>query len=81
MLYIRYIILSYFMLFYSVFLLQVSFVCLDNLSEGSNLKNLEPIASAPNFVFVKGDVLSHKTLRHALVSHNVDTVMHFAAGA
>lgn len=58
---------------------EVTFVCLDNLSEGSNLANLQSLSDAPNFVFVKGDVMCEKTVRETLVSHQLDTVMHFAA--
>jgi len=58
---------------------QVSFVCLDNLSEGSNLANLQSLAGATNFAFVKGDVLCGKTVRETMISHQLDTVMHFAA--
>ncbi|CAE7206254.1 Tgds, partial [Symbiodinium sp. CCMP2592] len=36
---------------------EVFFLCLDNLSEGANLLNLDPIRGARNFLFVEGDIL------------------------
>merc|ERR1719375_1857270 len=57
----------------------VLFVCLDNLSEGSNRANLEPIDAASNFVFVLGSITSEATVRSVMRQHQCDTVMHFAA--
>jgi len=57
----------------------VTFVCLDNLSEGSCMANLDPIKDAPNFVFVLGNIASEATVRLIMEKHKVDTVMHFAA--
>jgi len=57
----------------------VRFVCLDNLCEGSNIRNLDPIKDAPNFRFVEGTILSESTVRSVMTEHNIDTVMHFAA--
>jgi len=58
---------------------EVLFVCLDNLSEGSNVANLGPIDDASNFVFVLGSITSEATLRQVMQQHEIDTVMHFAA--
>ncbi|CAK9102834.1 unnamed protein product [Durusdinium trenchii] len=58
---------------------EVRFVCLDNLSEGSNLANLRSVTGARNFAFLEGDVLCPKTVRETIISHELDTVMHFAA--
>jgi dTDP-glucose 4,6-dehydratase len=57
----------------------VFFVCLDNLSEGSNRANLEPIDSASNWTFAEGDITSESTVRSVMERHRLDTVMHFAA--
>ncbi|CAN6272045.1 unnamed protein product [Urochloa humidicola] len=54
-------------------------VVLDKLDYCSNLKNLLPISSSPNFKFVKGDVASADLVNFILVTENIDTVMHFAA--
>jgi len=58
---------------------EVLFVCLDNLSQGSNRANLEPIDNAKNFVFVMGSICSEATVRAVMRQHELDTVMHFAA--
>lgn len=55
------------------------FVCLDNLSEGSNIINLKPIENEPNFVFVLGSITSESRVRAVIQDHQLDTVMHFAA--
>lgn len=57
----------------------VAFVCLDNLSEGSNRANLSPLAEAANFQLVIGTITSEATVRSVMQTHGVDTVMHFAA--
>lgn len=57
----------------------VFFVCLDNLSEGSNRNNLKPIELQSNFVFVPGSITSESTVRSVMQHHQLDTVMHFAA--
>jgi len=57
----------------------VLFVCLDNLAEGSNRANLEPIDNASNFVFVNGSITSEATVRSVMQQHKIDTVMHLAA--
>ncbi|CAL5023005.1 unnamed protein product [Urochloa decumbens] len=54
-------------------------VVLDKLDYCSNLKNLLPISSSPNFKFVKGDIASADLVNFILVTENIDTVMHFAA--
>ncbi|CAO2037803.1 unnamed protein product [Urochloa humidicola] len=54
-------------------------VVLDKLDYCSNLKNLLPISSSPNFKFVKGDVASADLVNFILVTENIDTIMHFAA--
>lgn len=58
---------------------EVSFVCFDNLSEGSNLANLKPIANELNFSFAEGDVTFEYGVRQIMKLHAIDTVMHFAA--
>lgn len=58
---------------------EVFFLCLDNLSEGSSLSNLDSLKSMPNFSFVLGTITSEATLRSLMEKHQFDTVMHFAA--
>nr|GMD33302.1 trifunctional UDP-glucose 4,6-dehydratase/UDP-4-keto-6-deoxy-D-glucose 3,5-epimerase/UDP-4-keto-L-rhamnose-reductase RHM1 [Ipomoea batatas]GMD37128.1 trifunctional UDP-glucose 4,6-dehydratase/UDP-4-keto-6-deoxy-D-glucose 3,5-epimerase/UDP-4-keto-L-rhamnose-reductase RHM1 [Ipomoea batatas] len=54
-------------------------VVLDKLDYCSNLKNLLPSSSSPNFKFVKGDIGSADLVNHILVTESIDTIMHFAA--
>ncbi|KAG8386487.1 hypothetical protein BUALT_Bualt03G0153700 [Buddleja alternifolia] len=54
-------------------------VVLDKLDYCSNLKNLLPSKSLPNFKFVKGDIASADLVNYLLITENIDTIMHFAA--
>lgn len=57
----------------------VLFVCLDNLSDGSNRENLFPIKGSSNFIFVTGSITNEATVHKVMQDHRLDTVMHFAA--
>ncbi|XP_041005300.1 trifunctional UDP-glucose 4,6-dehydratase/UDP-4-keto-6-deoxy-D-glucose 3,5-epimerase/UDP-4-keto-L-rhamnose-reductase RHM1-like [Juglans microcarpa x Juglans regia] len=54
-------------------------VVLDKLDYCSNLKNLLPSKSSPNFKFIKGDIESADLVNFILLSESIDTIMHFAA--
>ncbi|KAL3508985.1 hypothetical protein ACH5RR_028386 [Cinchona calisaya] len=54
-------------------------VVLDKLDYCSNLKNLNPSRSYPNFKFIKGDIASADLVNYILVTESIDTIMHFAA--
>uniref|UniRef100_A0A7N0SVV8 UDP-glucose 4,6-dehydratase n=1 Tax=Kalanchoe fedtschenkoi TaxID=63787 RepID=A0A7N0SVV8_KALFE len=54
-------------------------VVLDKLDYCSDLKNLVPSKSSPNFKFVKGDIGSADLVNFLLVTESIDTIMHFAA--
>ncbi|KAL8031961.1 hypothetical protein ABFX02_13G062700 [Erythranthe guttata] len=54
-------------------------VVLDKLDYCSNLKNLLPSNSSPNFKFVQGDIGSADLVNYLLITENIDTIMHFAA--
>ncbi|CAL5403956.1 unnamed protein product [Camellia sinensis] len=54
-------------------------VILDKLDYCSNLKNLRPSRSSPNFKFVKGDIGSADLVNFILLTESIDTIMHFAA--
>ncbi|KAF7140707.1 hypothetical protein RHSIM_Rhsim06G0212400 [Rhododendron simsii] len=54
-------------------------VVLDKLDYCSNLKNLLPARSSPNFKFVKGDIASADLVNFLLITESIDTIMHFAA--
>lgn len=52
---------------------------LDKLDYCSSLKNLESIQDAPNYVFIKGDILSLDLVSYIIRSNKIDTILHFAA--
>ena len=58
---------------------QYKIVVLDKLDYCSNLKNLLPYSSYPNFKFVKGDIGSADLVNYLLITEKIDTIMHFAA--
>ena len=58
---------------------EIRFLCLDKLTYCGSVKNFESIRDAPNFVFVKGDILSTDLVNHLLNRYEIDTIMHFAA--
>jgi UDP-glucose 4,6-dehydratase len=58
---------------------QYMVVNFDKLDYCSCLKNLESIKGAPNYKFVKGDLLSADLVNYVLQNEEIDTIMHFAA--
>ncbi|CAN6443599.1 unnamed protein product [Victoria cruziana] len=58
---------------------QYKIVVLDKLDYSSNLNNLNPSRSSPNFKFVKGDISSADLVNFLLITEGIDTIMHFAA--
>ncbi|XP_057871369.2 trifunctional UDP-glucose 4,6-dehydratase/UDP-4-keto-6-deoxy-D-glucose 3,5-epimerase/UDP-4-keto-L-rhamnose-reductase RHM1 isoform X2 [Cryptomeria japonica] len=58
---------------------QYKIVVLDKLDYCSNLKNLLPSKSSPNFKFVRGDIASADLVNYLLITEGIDTIMHFAA--
>lgn len=54
-------------------------IVLDKLDYCSNLKNLIPSLSSPNFKFIKGDIGSADLVNYILLTESIDTIMHFAA--
>lgn len=55
------------------------FVNLDVLSYAANLRSLEPVASASNYRFVKGDVADQGFVDALFAAESFDLVVHFAA--
>jgi dTDP-glucose 4,6-dehydratase len=43
------------------------------------MRNLEEIIDAPNFVFVKGSINNVELVSYIMKTHEIDTVLHFAA--
>jgi len=54
-------------------------VVVDKLSYNSNLKNLSEVQSNPNYSFVQANICDFESMVQIFKTHNIDTVMHFAA--
>lgn len=51
----------------------------DKLTYAGNLKNLTDIENAPNYVFVKGDIVNPIDVKNAFEEYNITDVIHLAA--
>ncbi|KAL1637124.1 hypothetical protein SLS56_000782 [Neofusicoccum ribis] len=51
----------------------------DKLDYCASLNNTRILDGAPNFTFVQGDITSPADVRRCLRTHNIDTIVHFAA--
>jgi len=54
-------------------------VNLDKLTYAGNLMNLRDVEDAPNYRFVKADILDYDKLKEVFDTYGIDTVIHFAA--
>ncbi len=54
-------------------------VNLDKLTYAGNLQSLQGVDGHPNYFFVKGDICDSDLVENLFSSHNIDTVVHFAA--
>lgn len=54
-------------------------VVFDKLTYAGNLDNLKPVEDQPNYIFVQGDITDRAAVRSALATHEIDTVINFAA--
>lgn len=54
-------------------------VCLDKLTYAGNLQNLKDVDGAPNYVFVKADIVNAEEMKSVFVTHNITDVIHLAA--
>jgi dTDP-glucose 4,6-dehydratase len=52
---------------------------LDNLTYAGNLQNLTDIEKAPNYTFLKGDIVDAAFLKTIFDAHKFDSVIHLAA--
>ncbi|MHB1050441.1 MAG: dTDP-glucose 4,6-dehydratase [Bacteroidota bacterium] len=56
-----------------------SIVNFDNLTYAGNLENLVSVQKKPNYRFVKGDICNKEQVLNAFRTHQIDSVVHFAA--
>jgi len=54
-------------------------VNLDKLTYAGNLNNLKDIENAPNYTFIKGDIVDTDFVMELFAIHNFDGVIHLAA--
>lgn len=54
-------------------------IVLDKLTYAGNMANLAPISDEPKYTFIQGDIANRETVKTALQTHNIDTVVNFAA--
>ena len=54
-------------------------VNLDKLTYAGNLENLTDIENAPNYTFVKGDIVDGEFIKELFEEHQFDSVIHLAA--
>lgn len=54
-------------------------ITLDKLTYAGNLDNLLPVKSASNHAFVQADIADREAVHTALETHNIDTIVNFAA--
>ncbi len=52
---------------------------LDALTYAGNLNNLTDVSSAPNYQFIKGDILDASLIRDIMSTHQVNGIIHLAA--
>ena len=58
---------------------QYNIINIDKLDYCSSLINLQSIANLTNYKFIKGDICSPDLMNYIFKTHNIDTVLHFAA--
>ncbi len=54
-------------------------IVLDKLTYAGNLDNLIPVHDEPNYRFEKGDIAHEATVQRVLETHDIDTIVNFAA--
>lgn len=51
----------------------------DKLTYAGNLDNLRDVQDNPRYVFVQGDITDRETVNKVVISHQIDTIVNFAA--
>ena len=58
---------------------QYTIINLDALTYAGNLDNLTDVSTAPNYRFIKGDILDAALVKDILTQHQVNGIIHLAA--
>ena len=51
----------------------------DKLTYAGNLDNLREVQDNPRYVFVHGDIADRETVNEVIITHQIDTIVNFAA--
>ena len=54
-------------------------ICLDKLTYAGNLKNLTDVDNAPNYAFVKADIVDAEAMKSVFAEYEISDVIHLAA--
>ncbi|NJP06184.1 MAG: dTDP-glucose 4,6-dehydratase [Chloroflexaceae bacterium] len=54
-------------------------VVYDKLTYAGRRENLDPVADRPNYTFIQGDICDAEQVRQAITTHQIDTIVNFAA--
>jgi dTDP-glucose 4,6-dehydratase len=57
----------------------VRIINLDKLTYAGSLKNIKNLSHEDRHHFIQGDICDEKLVRHILLHHHIDTIVHFAA--
>ena len=57
----------------------IHIINIDQLTYAGSLYNLRALPNAERHQFVQGDICNMTLVKHLLESHNIDTIVHFAA--
>ncbi len=58
---------------------EYNIIVYDKLTYAGNLDNLLPVSDEPNYRFEQGDIANRQTVRQVFETHDIDTVVNFAA--
>lgn len=58
---------------------KIKIINLDKLTYAGSLTNLNDLPNAEQYHFIQGDITDAKLVRHLMMHHHIDTIVHFAA--
>lgn len=58
---------------------EYNIIVFDKLTYAGNMDNLLPVSDEPNYRFEQGDIADRETVRRVFNTHQIDTVVNFAA--
>lgn len=58
---------------------KINIVNLDKLTYAGSLHNLDRLPNSQRYHFIQGDITDAKFVKHVMMHHHIDTIVHFAA--